>query len=328
MSKLEFSSPEDFFDMPDEVTAFTVEGLLPSRGLSVWIAKPKVTKSTILRQLAVSIAKGRPFLGRSVEQGGVLFLALEEKQSEVQSHVKQLGFTANDPIYVRCGAVERNNALAGLEAAIKDHPNVRLVIIDPLFRFVSGVKDASDYQQVNTALERLLELARNCNVHIATAHHAKKKETEDLRDGILGSTAIAGAVDSLLLFRSQKGGVRTLSTIQRYGDDMPETELCWDAETRSMSLGETTDGIREASTEHVRERIENAMLDFVRENPGSTQVEIMASVQGNGTTRHQVFSRIVEAEFLVRSGEGVKGSPYRYCVPALPYLTESAVVAA
>ncbi len=328
MNTLEFISPDDFFNLPIETTAYTVEGLLPSRGLSVWIAKPKIAKSTILRQLAVSIAKGQPFLGRNVEQGGVLLLTLEEKQSEVQGHLKQLGFIATDPIYVRCGAVERKNALAGLESAIKNRPTVKLVIVDPLFRFVSGVSDSNDYQQVNSALERLLELARNCNVHIATAHHAKKKETEDLRDGILGSTAIAGAVDSLLLFRSQKDGIRTLSTIQRYGDDMPETELCWHAETRSMSIGNTLTENRQVSAAEIRERIENEMLDFIRENPGRMQSEIIDAVHGNGTTRREVFTRIVEADFLVQSGQGVKGSPFRYSIPSFPYMEAPAALVA
>jgi hypothetical protein len=328
MSTLGFTSPEDFFNMPPEVIAYTVENLLPSSGLSVWVAKPKIAKSTILRQLAVSVAKGKAFLGRAVDQGGVLYLALEEKPSEVQGHLKQLGFDSSDPIYVRCGAVERSDALVGLESAIKDRPNVKLVIIDTLFQFVSGVRDSNDYQQVNLALGRLRELARRCDVHIATAHHAKKKETEDSRDGILGSTAIAGGVDSLLLLRAQKNGVRTLSTIQRYGDDMPETELCWDAETRSMSVGNTLSENRQLSSAEIRERMENETLAYIREHPEGTQAEILSAVHGNGTVRREVFDQIVESGFLARSGSGVKGAPFRYSVLNPPYIIDSAVLAA
>lgn len=328
MSTLGFSSPEDFFNMPTETTAYTVDGLLPSRGLSVWVAKPKVAKSTLLRQLAVSVAKGQPFLERDVEQGSVLYLALEEKPSEVQSHLKLLGCTANDPIYVRCGAVDRQNALAALEADIKSHPNVQLVIIDTLLKFTKGIKDVNEYQQVNVALEPLLSLARDCNVHIATAAHAKKRESEDLRDGILGSTAIAGAVDTLLLIRSGKGGIRTLTTIQRYGSDLEPTELCWDAERRSMSLGRSLSDNQQQSTEAIRVRMENETLAYVREHPYSTQAEILGSVHGNGTVRREVFDQIVEAGWLTCSGSGCKGSPFRYRVPELPYLTESAALIA
>jgi hypothetical protein len=328
VSKLEFVSPEELFRLTAETTAYTVEGLLPSRGLSLWTAKPKQGKSCALRQLAVAVAKGQPFLGRSVQQGTALYLSLEEKDSEVQAHLKQLGWTAEDPIYTRFGALERGEALAGLQGAIQHYANVRLVIVDPLFRFVGSVRDGNSYVQVSDAIEPLLELARNFNVHVAVAHHAKKRACEDLRDSILGSQALAGGADTLIYLRSGRGSTRLISTTQRYGFDLPERQLIWDAETRSVSLGETLDGIRQESAEDIRERIENDMLNFVRENPDSTQKEIIDAVHGNGTTRHEVFKRMIDSEFVRRSGEGVKGSPFRYRVPELPYLTEPAALVA
>jgi RecA-family ATPase len=328
VSKLEFVSPEELFRLTAETTAYTVEGLLPSRGLSLFTAKPKQGKSCMLRQLAVAVARGQPFLGRSVQQGTVLYLSLEEKDCEVQAHLKQLGWTAEDPIYTRFGALERREALAGLQEAIQHYADVRLVIVDPLFRFVGSVRDSNDYIQVSNALEPMLELARNFNVHVAVAHHAKKRSCEDMRDSILGSQALAGGADTLVYLRSGRGSTRLIATTQRYGFDLPETELVWDAETRSVCLGETMDGIRQESAEDIRERIENDMLDFVRENPDSTQKEIIDAVHGNGTTRHEVFKRIVESKFFVCSGSGVKGSPFRYSVPALPYMTESAALVA
>jgi len=109
---------------------------------------------------------------------------------------------------------------------------------------------------------------------------------------------------------------------------MPETQLVWDAESRSVSVGDTIEGIREVSAENVRERIENAIFTFVRENPDTARDEIVSAVHGNGTTKYAVFKRMVESGLLERNGAGVKNSPYRYCVPALPYLTESAAVLA
>jgi hypothetical protein len=328
MSNLRFFSPDELYQMKPETTSFTVEGLLPSRGLSLWTAKPKQGKSTLLRQLAVAVSKDEPFLGRKVEQGTVLLLALEEKPTEVQAHLKELCWAVDDPIYSLFGAVERVEALAGVKSAIQDHDDVKLVIIDPLYKFVGGLRDSNDYVQVNNAVEPLLELARNFNVHVAVAHHAKKRECEDIRDTILGSQALAAGADTLVYLKSGSGGIRLISTTQRYGDALPESQLTWDAETRSVSLGETTDGVREMSAETVRERIENGMLNFVRENPASIQAEILNAVHGNGTTKHDVFKRMVEDEMLLRSGEGVKGSPFLYSFPVLPYLAEPSVLLA
>lgn len=322
MSIFEFISPAELSKLTEEATAYTVEGLLPSRGLSLWTAKPKQGKSTILRQLAVSIARGEPFLGRPVQQGTVLYFALEEKTSEVQSHLKQLGWTAEDPVFTRFGALDRGKALAGLQEAIQRYSDVRLVIVDPIFRFLGGVRDGNDYIQITNAVEPLGELARNLDVHVAVAHHAKKRACEDMRDTVLGSQALAAAVDTLVYLKSGSAGSRLISTTQRYGTAMPETQLCWDAETRSVSLGETLEGIRQESAEEIRERIENDILAFVRENPGSTEKEAMADVHGNGTTKYEVFKRMVESGFLLRSGDGVKNSPYLYSVPVLPYMAE------
>ena len=307
--------------MTPEHTTFTVEGLLPARGLSLWVAKPKQGKSTMLRQLALAVASGQPFLGREVGQGGVLYLALEEKMSEVQSHLKQLGFDGSQPIYVHCGAIDRNEALEGLREAIEHYPDIKLVIIDPLFRFVGGVRDSNDYIAVNNALEPLLELARNCNVHISIAHHAKKRECDDMRDTILGSQALAGGADTLVYMRTDRTGLRTIATTQRYGSDLTETRLIWNAEERRMSIGDTLIEVQHISAEETRERIENEMLDHVRRYPDSTQPEITGTARGNATTKREVFNSIVEIGYLVRSGEGCKGSPYRYRVPELKYDT-------
>jgi hypothetical protein len=313
--------------MKPESTSFTVDGLLPSRGLSLWTAKPKQGKSCCLRQLAVSVAKGQPFLGRSVQQGSVIYLALEEKQSEVQAHLKQLGWTARDPIYTYFGALERGEALAGIQEAIQCYTSVKLVIVDPLFRFVGNVRDSNDYVQVGNALEPMLTLARDFDVHVAIAHHAKKRACEDMRDSILGSQALAGGADTLVYLRSGRAGTRLISTTQRYGFDLPETQLIWDAESRSSSLGSTMDGIRAESSETVRERIENDMLNFVRETPDSIREDILKATRGNGTTKCDVFQEMVNSEFLVRSGQGVKTSPYRYSVPELPYMTAPLIAA-
>jgi RecA-family ATPase len=150
-------------------------------GFACWQANRKLAKSTLARQLAVAVAKGTPFLGRQTEQGGVIYLALEEKESEVAAHFKALGLSDTDPVETSCGAVPRGSAVANLEAALKAMPGTKLVIIDPVFRFVGGVKDSNDYVQVNNALEPLLTLARNYGVHIVIVHHMKKVATEDAR---------------------------------------------------------------------------------------------------------------------------------------------------
>src|SRR5207248_86713 len=90
--------------------------------------------------------------------------------------------------------------------------------------------------QVSRAFEPLLELARTTGCHILCVHHLGKSDRSG-GDAILGSTALFGAVDAALLMK-RRDGLRTLETIQRYGDDLPETVIKLDPETGCISIGE------------------------------------------------------------------------------------------
>ena len=53
-----------------ETPDWLVHGLMPRGVIALLAAYPKVGKSTLVAQLAVSVAQGRAFLGRSTQQGG------------------------------------------------------------------------------------------------------------------------------------------------------------------------------------------------------------------------------------------------------------------
>jgi RecA-family ATPase len=66
-----------------EVPDWQVHALLPQGSLGLLSAYPKVGKSTLVSQLTVAVAKGRDFLGRHTRQGGVLYVAAEERREDV-----------------------------------------------------------------------------------------------------------------------------------------------------------------------------------------------------------------------------------------------------
>jgi len=63
---------------PEQID-WVLEDTLPAAGMSLLVAKPKVGKSTLARCLALAVARGEEFLGRSTSQGVVVYLALEKK---------------------------------------------------------------------------------------------------------------------------------------------------------------------------------------------------------------------------------------------------------
>ena len=231
---LPLTSLKDLLAEEDENTEWLVEGLLPKGGFSIHAGKPKAGKSTLARNLAMLVARGELFLGKTTTKGPVIYLALEEKRSEVKKHFQSMGCTGEEEIFIYASgapvdALERIRAVAE-----EKHP--ALIIIDPLFRF-TRVKDGNDYAEMTQALDPLLRLSRETGTHVMCVHHLGKGE-RPVEDAILGSTAIFSAVDTAL-FLKRTDRYRIISSQQRYGEPMEETVLSFDSETRTITLGES-----------------------------------------------------------------------------------------
>jgi len=298
---------------PDAVESWLVEGLLPTDGLSLLAAKPKVGKSTLARCLALAVARGEQFLGRTAAQGAVIYLALEEKRAEVRKHFLDLGADGTEPIYIHCAAAPQD-ALTELHDEIERHTPA-LVIIDPILR-MTRVKDANDYAQVSNALEPLMSLARESGTHLLMVYHLGKGERADASESILGSTAFFAAVDTAVIMRRLEHE-RTIQSRQRYGDDLAETVLNFDPERRAVSLGPQR-------SEAENKRVAEAILSFLRDSgEAKTEQEVDGAVEGRNAAKRTALRQLVEEDKVKRQGSGRRGSPYTYelpysCTPDIP----------
>ncbi len=289
------------FDSPDEEISWVVEGLLPSSGLSGEIGKPKAGKTTLVRNLVLCVARGEPFLDRATVQGPVIYLALEEKLSEVKKHFKDMGATGDEPIHIHAASAPQN-ALVELKQIIDSYKPV-LVIIDPLFLLVR-VKDGNDYAEVYGALEPIKNLARESGAHILCVHHSRKGGA-DGGDQILGSTAILASFDTaLILNRTER--YRTLSSIQRYGVDLQETVLNFDTETRTFSLGDS-------KTDAESTRVGDNILSFLALQKEPVREDVINDeAEGKTTFKRKALRELVQTGKILRFGKGGKKDPFTY----------------
>jgi len=173
---------QTLLEEPEENTQWVWDGILPQGGMSLLVAKPKVGKSTLGENLAVAVCRGEFFLGWASLKGPVVYLALEEKKSEIRKKLKALGIT-DEPLYFHFGLAPQK-AMAEINNLISE-TGARLLIIDTLQK-LARVKDLNDYPQVSNTLEPLLGMARELNCHILLTHHAGKSDRTD-GDEILGS---------------------------------------------------------------------------------------------------------------------------------------------
>ena len=266
-------------------------------------AKPKVGKSTAARHLALAVSRGEEWLGRNSAKGMVWYLAFEGRRRDVKAHFAQMGAHVGDDLRVWTGSAPRNVIEDLHRLATTDRP--ALIIIDTMQRFLRA-KSTDDYAEMTQLLEIVITIAQESGATMLLLHHSGKSDRAPL-DQVLGSTAITGSADTIIvLARTER--YRTITTIQRVGDDLDETVLLLDDDTGRVRLG----GSR-------------AVAD--QESVGAQLLKVLASA-GEPLTRDEWFKRVeartmtktaalrsLEAgNRITRTGPGTRNGPYRYSV--------------
>jgi hypothetical protein len=295
----------DLLSESDDAPAWLVESRLPAGGLGLLAGKPKAGKSTLARVLAFAVARGEKFLGHATTRGPVIYLALEEKRSEVREHFRAMGATDADQIFTLFAAPDKRDALERRLKVEAQRRGAVLIIIDPLFKFLR-VEDGNDYAIVTAAMAPLLQLARETGAHVLAVHHLGKGERND-GDAILGSTAIFAAVDTALLMK-RTDRYRTLSSVQRYGEDLDEITLALDAETRAITAGPARREADEADCAR-------AILDFLAQQRAAV-VEAEIDIERRPQAWKPALRALVRAGRVARTGRGGKSDPFRYALAA------------
>jgi hypothetical protein len=96
-------------------------------------------------------------------------------------------------------------------------------------------------------------------------------------------------VDTLIALGELKGN-RTISTIQRYGEPLDETSLHFDPVTRSMSLMISTKLEAEEQKRLSGELFSESIVEFVTDNRGCRESDIIPNVNGKRVTIWAAFA--------------------------------------
>lgn len=239
----------------------------------------------------------------------MIYLALEEKRSEVSKHFKDMGANGEEPIFIFSGQVPSDALPQVTKSVEKENPV--LLIIDPLIRF-ARVRDINDYAETVVKLEPLLMLSRTTDTHVVCLHHNTKAEAQ-VGDGLLGSTGLFASVDILINMRRQKE-YRTIETRQRYGDDLPETVLHFDCDQRIVSIGQSKHDVD-------LESMKSTLTDYLTmTSEPLAEAAVMDDVEGRTALKRKALRELVKEGIVVRIGKGGKSDPYRYSCSHVPYI--------
>jgi AAA domain len=224
--ELEIISADKLAAMELPPVKYVVPGYI-AEGVTVLAGRPKVGKSWMALGLAIAVASptGHAFGSIPVEQGEVLYLALEDNMRRLKRRLNQMLPSGSVParlgITVACPRLDRGG-IEMIRTWVERHPGARLIVIDVLkkVRPEARVRDSlydGDYQSI----EPLKQLADECGIAILVLHHTRKMPADDPFDTVSGSTGLTGAADTVLvLARDPQGG----TTLYGRGRDIEEIE--------------------------------------------------------------------------------------------------------
>jgi hypothetical protein len=299
---------EELSSMSLEKINWLVEGLLPAIGTSIIGAPPKSGKSTLARQLCVVAHNGHPFLGRESVKGNALYFSTQESPKNIVSHFNVMGYDSPEmiPPVISERQPDRQRSLDLLDNTLEANPGFKLVVIDMIIDFLP-VSDANDYEEVRKVFAGIAALAEKHRLHIAVTHHSKKVKQENSVHDLLGSTAMAGAVDQVIMISVDRQKNRYITTSQRYGKDIEERVINWKDDRMMMFLGKAASEIAQEQKDAAKQRVEQAVLTYVVNNPDCSRDDVLAGVTGDASTKLDALKLLEQTGMIQKAGTGKRG---------------------
>jgi len=203
---------------------FLVEGLI-TEGLTLLAGKPKMGKSWMALDIAMSVAIGCDALGdRACKKGTTLYCALEDNPRRLRrrmAHVygDQATWPKNFHFTTQMKKLDDGGSEQLEDWVLEHRPS--LIIIDTLVCVRSASKRRTEYEADYAALAPLQRLAGEYGIAIIIVHHQRKMGSDDPLDTVSGTTGLSGGVDNILILDRKSHGV----TLYGRGREMDDIDI-------------------------------------------------------------------------------------------------------
>jgi RecA-family ATPase len=284
-------------------------------GMTLVAGAGKIGKSFWALQIAQAVAGGGRMFGREVEQGRVLYLALEDVERRFKDRMLKQGWgmeaAKNLTVFYgrdfssEFGGLE-NGGSEKLERLIQ-WGGYRLTIVDTFSRSI--FVDQNDKLAVTRALAPLHLIANEENMVVVIIDHHNKLGSTDAIKAISGSTAKGEIADTVIgIFRERgKAGARLFITGRELID--AEYDMFFDYDTCCWQCDEHLTSI--TLTEKHQEIL--AALEDLGE---ATLMETVAAVDWDKGNTYKYLQALVNEGLIFRKGQG-KGTLYSIADPSL-----------
>jgi hypothetical protein len=293
---------------------WVVNDLLP-QGFSPLCGPPKVGKSWLALNLALSIATGQKFLERyDVVQGEALYLDYELPDTKLRGRLEKCLNGRHDlpgleSLHLQPkGSWPRihEGGLEMLQEFMDKHPDLRVVVIDVWRKFSRPRKpqEENSYNLTYEDVGPVKDFADSRGICVVVLHHLAKgwRSYENPFEAFLGSTALAGASDNLLAL--VKGSEEADGVLWATGRDIEESQTALEFDKEDFTWKFLGDANQFELTQD-----QNAIAQAIAEMGEASPKDIAAAVGKSGNSVREMLFR------MLRQGRVEKGGYGRYRLP-------------
>lgn len=303
-------------------SGWLVKGFWPKGSQGIVSGMPKTFKSTLVHDFAISVATGKPFLGRFpvVSSGPVVIVQnenssalMEDRTRKMVNHkgyvgtidIKRNSFSMklpeNPPLYFVNQAGFTFNSDENkrqLEEILEDKKPV-LLILDPLYTMFEG--DLNSSQELNPILNWLIEIKTKYNLSIILVHHYNKGGSNAPQSGgsrVLGSVTLYGWLESAWYLTKEKNDDDLVYDGLDEASNKPTT-ITMDREFRTagnhptLDINLTMGPFQDAEAKYsVDVGISQGSNSFVKKQPISIRESVIESLKKypNGAPKEKILS--------------------------------------
>ena len=198
---------------------FVVDGVLPVAGVSILYGPSGSGKTGAAVSIAMAVAQGDQWAGRAVDQGGVVYVAAEDRlgvydrfhaaNPDPGGHVPVVITGRPDRAMARSGGSGEIEALIEAELMGALGGALNLIVIDTLAT-VFGDASQDDSGAASAFMNQLAALAETYGCAVLVVHHTGKRGSE-----MRGSQVYYDRADAVLRLASKNGGATIALEKQR-----------------------------------------------------------------------------------------------------------------
>lgn len=189
---------KELMSLPIPEVKWLIPDLLPA-GLALLAGPPKIGKSYLLLKFAKEVMK---------PDGKVFYFAGEDSHYLLRSRLVQLGLQNCEDLFHHCGRealfAKPDQFLKTIENALETTQLDAIFLDNMELVLPPKPRGSDDYAYYYQQLPQWAALASKHNCAIVMTHHTRKEITDNPFDAILGSQAIMGTSDTVMVMQKTK----------------------------------------------------------------------------------------------------------------------------